>query len=82
MLDWSQPNISLTDLRSVRCPSLIICGDHDLISIDHTAQIFRSIPRAALWVVPCSGHATLIEHADDFDKNVDEFFSKPFHARN
>jgi len=81
MLDWNQPNISLSMLHSIRCPSLIICGDHDLISIEHTVQIYRSIPRAALWVVPCSGHATLIDRADDFNKTVDDFFSKPFHPR-
>ena len=76
MLDWNQPNIPLSALHSIHCPSLIICGDHDLISIDHTVQIFQNIPQAALWVVPCSGHATLIEHADDFNRTVDDFFSK------
>jgi len=29
-------------------------------------------------VVPNSGHATLIQHADDFNRLVDDFFSKPF----
>jgi pimeloyl-ACP methyl ester carboxylesterase len=81
LLDWNQPHISLSDLHSIRCPSLIICGDHDLISIEHTVQIFQNIPRSALWVVPRSGHATLIEHKDDFDKTVDDFFSTPFPAR-
>jgi pimeloyl-ACP methyl ester carboxylesterase len=28
-----------------------------------------------LWIVPNSGHATLIEHKDAFNKRVDEFFS-------
>jgi pimeloyl-ACP methyl ester carboxylesterase len=79
-LDWNQPNIPLSALHSISCPSLIICGDHDLISIEHTVQIFQNIPQAALWVVPGSGHATLIDHPDDFDKCVDDFFSKPFRA--
>jgi pimeloyl-ACP methyl ester carboxylesterase len=81
LLDWNQPHISLSDLHSIRCPSLIICGDHDLISIEHTVQIFQNISQGALWVVPCSGHATLIGHKDDFNKTVDDFFSKPFHAK-
>jgi pimeloyl-ACP methyl ester carboxylesterase len=76
LLDWNQPNISLSALHSIHCPSLIICGDHDLISVEHTVQIFQNIPQAALWVVPFSGHATLIEHADEFNKTVDNFFSK------
>jgi pimeloyl-ACP methyl ester carboxylesterase len=76
MLDWDQPNIPFAALGAIRCPSLIICGDHDLISIEHTVKIFQNIPKAALWVVPFSGHATLIEHQREFDTKVDEFFSK------
>jgi pimeloyl-ACP methyl ester carboxylesterase len=81
LLDWNEPHIPLADLRAVRCPSLIICGDHDAISIEHTTQIFRNIPQAALWVVPNSGHATLVEHADEFNRLVDEFFSKPIQPK-
>jgi pimeloyl-ACP methyl ester carboxylesterase len=76
LLDWELPNISLSALHAIRCPSMIICGDHDMIAVEHTVQIFRAIPQAELWVVPHSGHATLIEHADDFNKTVDAFFSK------
>jgi pimeloyl-ACP methyl ester carboxylesterase len=76
MLDWKEPNIPFTALGAIRCPSLIICGDHDLISIEHTVKIFQNIPKAELWVVPASGHATLIEHQKEFDAKVDEFFSK------
>lgn len=81
LLDWNEPHIALSDLHSIHCPSLIICGDHDLISIEHTVQIFQNIPEAALWVVPCSGHATLIEHTDDFNNVADDFFSKPFQPK-
>jgi pimeloyl-ACP methyl ester carboxylesterase len=77
MLDWNQPNIPFDALHAIGCPCLIICGDHDLISIEHTVKIFQNIPNAALWVVPSSGHATLIQHADEFNKKVDEFFSSP-----
>ncbi len=75
MLDWTQPNIPFDTLHSIACPSLIICGDHDLISVEHTVKIFQNIPHAELWVVPSSGHATLVQHADEFNKTVDEFFS-------
>lgn len=74
MLDYDQPNIKLAQLKAIKCPSLIICGDHDLIPIEHTALIYENIPTAYMWVVPNSGHPTLIEHTDDFDKKVDEFF--------
>ena len=77
LLDWFQPNITLKALHAIKCPSLIICGDHDLIRIDHTNEIYQNIPNAYLWVLPNSGHGTLIEHADEFNRKVDDFFSSP-----
>ena len=78
LLDWFQPNISLKQLHAIKCPSLIICGDHDLIRLDHTKAIYENIPNANLWVVANSGHATLIEHKYEFNKRVDTFFQTPF----
>jgi pimeloyl-ACP methyl ester carboxylesterase len=75
MLDWDQPNISLASLNKIQAPSLIICGDHDIIKIEHTVLIFQNIPKAELWILPNSGHATLIEHALEFCETVDNFFS-------
>lgn len=77
MLDWDQPHIPFDALHSIKCPCLVICGDHDVISIQHTVKIFENIPHAALWVVPFSGHATLIQHAHEFNRVVDKFFSSP-----
>jgi pimeloyl-ACP methyl ester carboxylesterase len=78
LLDWLQPNIPLDDLRNIICPSLIISGDNDLIVLEHTAAIYRHIPHAYLWVLPHSGHATLIEHRDEFNRMADTFFRDPF----
>jgi len=74
LLDYQQPNIPLSALKAIKCPSLIICGDRDLIPIEHTVLIYKNIPDAWLWVVPHSGHPTLIEHRDDFNNKVEEFF--------
>jgi pimeloyl-ACP methyl ester carboxylesterase len=74
MLDYTQPHISLNDLHTIHCPSLIIGGDHDLIPVPHTTLIAQNILNAVLWIVPNSGHATLIEHKDEFNKKADAFF--------
>lgn len=81
LLDYFQPNIRLSALKTIQCPSLIICGDHDLIRVEHTVLIYKNIPKAYLWVVPDSGHPTLIEHTDDFNNLVDKFFSDDFKKR-
>lgn len=82
MLDWLQPNITLSALKHIQCPSLIIGGDHDVIPVQHTMLIYKSIPHAYLWIVPNSPHGTLKAHADEFNKKVDEFFTQPFHNWN
>ena len=81
MLDWQQPHIANEELRKIKCPSLIIGGDHDVITVEHTTLIYENIPKAYLWIVPNSGHGTLIEHTEIFNKTVDDFFNKPFHKR-
>lgn len=74
MLDWSQPNISADSLANIKCPSLIIAGDNDLIVEYHTKLIAVGIPNATLWILKNSGHGTLLEHPDEFNRRVDEFF--------
>ena len=76
LLDWYQPNITLTELNTISCSTLVIAGDHDLIRLNHTIQIFRNIPNAGLWIVPFSGHGTLIEHPKEFCETISEFFKR------
>jgi pimeloyl-ACP methyl ester carboxylesterase len=76
MLDWNQPNIKLEQLKQVKCPAFIIAGEHDVIVDKHTRLIQSNILGSDLWIVPNSGHATLMEHAGEFNKRVDEFFEK------
>jgi len=81
LLDWDQPHIAPADLHSIQCPSLIMCGDHDMISLDHTTLIYKNIPKAYLWVMPDTGHGTPAERPEEFNRKVDEFLSKPFEER-
>jgi pimeloyl-ACP methyl ester carboxylesterase len=69
-----QPHIPHASLHSIKCPTLVIGGDHDIIKPAHTMEIFQSIPKSYLWILPGSGHATLIEYKDDFNRQVGRFF--------
>ena len=73
-----QPHIGLTDLHSIKCPTLVIGGDHDVIKEEHTMLIYKNIPKAYLWILPASGHSTPVVYKDDFNKVVDRFFSTPY----
>ena len=72
-----EPHISIGQLNKIRCPSLVIGGDHDVILPRHTMFIAESIPGSFLWILPDSGHDTLISYKDIFNQVVSGFFSKP-----
>ncbi|HVI47982.1 MAG TPA: alpha/beta hydrolase [Chitinophaga sp.] len=76
MLD--QPNIPLQTLHVIKCPVLVIGGDHDVIREEHTMQIYQHIPQAYLWILPNSGHSTLITYKEDFNKIVANFLKNPY----
>ncbi len=71
-----EPNIPGALLGKIRCPVLVIGGDHDIIKPAHTLEIYQSIPNAFLWILPGSGHDTCIKFKDDFNFQVERFFRK------
>lgn len=73
-----EPHIPTTALHAIKCPSLVIGGDHDVIKPSHTMAIAANIPHSYLWILPNSGHSTPIVYYELFNKTVDDFFTKPF----
>ncbi|HOW31000.1 MAG TPA: alpha/beta hydrolase, partial [Bacteroidales bacterium] len=71
-----QPNILFADLAQIRCPVLVMAGDHDLIKAEHTLKIFQSIPCASLCIFPDSHHDVCRQHPEMFNRTVMDFFSK------
>jgi pimeloyl-ACP methyl ester carboxylesterase len=51
--------ISREDLRVIRIPVLIMAGDHDVISLEHTIALYRSLPAGRLCILPNTGHETM-----------------------
>ena len=72
----NEPNISWRMLQQIHCPVLVIGGDHDIIKLGHTVEIYQSIPGANLWILPGSGHDTCIRFKDDFNEQVGRFFNE------
>lgn len=73
-----EPNIKAADLAKVKCPTLVIGGDHDVILPQHTMLIAQSIPKSYLWILPHSGHSTPIVYHDEFNRVIGDFFIKPY----
>lgn len=73
-----QPHIPLADLNKIKCPTLVIGGDNDVIRIEHTLLIKQNIPKSYLWILPASGHSTPVIYKEDFNTVVDRFFLNSF----
>ena len=51
-----EPTIPVDDLSRIASPTLILVGDDDMVTLEHTNELYRAIPNAELAVVP--GHPT------------------------
>lgn len=72
--------IRVEQLNKIPFPTLVIGGDHDVILPQHTLFIARSIPNSYLWILPNSGHSTLINYKEQFNAVVSDFFNTPYRA--
>lgn len=57
----SEPNIPKEDLARITAPTLIMAGDHDATTHEHTLELFRAIKSAELCIVPGTTHFLLSE---------------------
>jgi pimeloyl-ACP methyl ester carboxylesterase len=78
-LMFTQPNIKPEELKLVKCPTLVMAGDRDVIRPEHTLLIARSITKSNLWIAPNSGHGLpVLKNKDKFNEEVELFFKTPF----
>ncbi len=71
----TQPDIPYADLAGIKCPVLVMAGDHDIIKTAHTVKIFQSIPNAQMCIFPDSHHGVCQQHPALFNKTVADFFA-------
>ncbi|SEB09804.1 alpha/beta fold hydrolase [Pedobacter hartonius] len=77
-LDLLEPHLSPSQLNSIKCPTLVIGGDHDAIPVPHLVEIYQHIPKSYLWIVPNTGHYIAALRKEQFNARIAEFFSQPY----
>ncbi|WP_329171332.1 alpha/beta fold hydrolase [Streptomyces sp. NBC_01477] len=60
----TQPTLTAADLARVRTPTLVMAGDDDLITLEHTCALYRGIEDSQLAVVPGASHLVPLEQPD------------------
>jgi pimeloyl-ACP methyl ester carboxylesterase len=56
-----EPNISKQQLSEIQCPVLVVSGDDDMISLQHTQELYESLVLGQLAVLPGTSHALVKE---------------------
>ncbi len=54
----TQSELSPDLLAHIQKPVLVMAGDHDMIKLEHTLKIYRSLPRGQLYILPGTWHST------------------------
>ncbi|NKZ04255.1 alpha/beta fold hydrolase [Actinomadura latina] len=60
----TEPGLDPAELGAVTARTLIMTGDDDLVTLDHTVALYRALPTAELAVLPNASHLLLMEHPE------------------
>jgi len=60
-LSAREPNLTAADVAAVTNRTLVMIGDDDIITLEHTIELYRAIPNSELAVVPGTSHFLLQE---------------------
>ena len=71
----TEPDIPLSDLAKIQCPTLVIAGDDDVISHEHTIEIYRAISLGQLAIIPGTSHGAPKEKPALFSAIVHQFLT-------
>lgn len=75
---WLTPVIlEKADLQAIQAPVLLVSGDKDSIPLDHTLEIFKTLPKAQLLVLPGTKHRTFQTAAGVLNPLLLNFLDSP-----
>lgn len=72
------PHIPTSELQKIKSPVLLLSADRDLIRLSHILEIYESIPKANLCILPGSTHFAIRQNPDVFNETLYRFLSEPF----
>lgn len=74
----TEPNLTIADLNKIKCPALFMTGDHDIIKMSHTSEMFESVQRGYLAVIPGAKHYPQKDKPAVVNSIILDFLSKKF----
>jgi pimeloyl-ACP methyl ester carboxylesterase len=72
----SEPRFTSPELASIRAPTLVCAGEHDVVRREHTLALAEAIPTASVWIVPGASHGAMLERPDVVNPRVLGFLAR------
>ena len=72
----TEAELNLGLLARISQPVLVISGDRDAITLEHTLKIFHALPDAQLCVLPGTDHATFSGRSEWLNPIIDAFLNR------
>jgi pimeloyl-ACP methyl ester carboxylesterase len=72
----TQPRISVEDLGRITAPTLVLVGDDDLMTLEHTISLYRAIATSELAVIPGTSHIVAMEKPDLTNRIILDFLER------
>jgi len=73
----TEAELNLGLLAQITQPVLVISGDRDAITLEHTLKIFHALPDAKLCVLPGTDHATFSGRSEWLNPIISDFLDGP-----
>jgi len=62
---WNtEPDLTTADLANIKCPTLVLVGDDEAFSLQHTSSLYESLPQGQLAIIPGASHFVIKEKPD------------------
>ena len=72
----TEPRFTPPELASIRAPTLVCAGEHDVVRREHTLALAEAIPTARSWIVPGASHGAMLERPDLVNSRVLDFLAR------
>jgi pimeloyl-ACP methyl ester carboxylesterase len=72
----TEAELNLGVLAKIQQPVLVISGDRDAITLEHTLKIFHALPEAELCILPGTDHATFSGRSEWLNPIINAFLER------
>jgi pimeloyl-ACP methyl ester carboxylesterase len=68
-----EPTIPIDEIARIDAPTLVVAGDDDIVTLEHTIEMYRALPNGQLAIVPGASHTVMMEKPELLNQLVLDF---------